>query len=336
MSRSTLLAALTVVCLLLTAAWWFLRPTGITLHFKQAPLSKVLPVIEKKTRIKILTDANPATPVTMMVYQASAPVVWEALAGALDARATIRIALAPDHPTLNTYLDTLRAGQRPEGWSHYRYPLPGGFLTSSDSQDPRTLPLALPDDWPATTLQENLQLLAQCSEASWVAPDSWNPAVQFLPQPHTTAPRAATALARAIGGTHLLFLHLSTVRGRGEPRPEASARRDDSAGPGVPRGPWASPEIMQRRMEVRLAALPPAERQAARQGWERSRDLFLQMRDLPPEQRREKIQELFNDPAIQERMEERQATRDERRSPEKRRERYRDYIERRSQNHPAP
>lgn len=323
MNRQTVLAAVSVASVLGAIAYWYLTPTGITLSFNKIPLSQVLPVIEKKTKIKIVTDLDPSTPVTLMVHQSTPSVVWDALAGAVDARASVRIVLAPDSQAITTYRQALAGGQRPEGWESFRVPIPGMRQGGEEPADPRTQRLAAPSPWPDGPLHRHLQTLAESSDLTWTAPQSWNPPVAFSAESRTTALNAARELARRASGTMDAFLHLTSgFRGEGPPL---------TADSGGFRRFMPSPEVIERRIEQRIASLPPDQQASARQEWEKDRAFFQQMRDLPPEVRREKMQEYFNDPAVQERMEERAATRDERRSPERRRDRYREYIERRNQ-----
>lgn len=326
MNRSTLLAAAAVLSLLGAVAYWLLSPSGITLSFNKVPLAKVLPVIEKKTKIKIVTDLDPSTPVTLMVHEATPGIVWDALAGALDARASVRVVLAPDRAALATYRQALASGQRPEGWESYRVPIPGFQAGGDEPSDPRTQRLAAPSPWPQGTLHQHLQTLAESSDATWTAPQTWDPTVNFSADSRTTTAAAAQALAQRASGTTETFLHLTSGRRGGGPGGPAFG-----GGEGGFRRSMPSPEVIERRIEQRIASLPQDQQAAARQQWESDRAFFQEMRNLPPEQRREKIQEYFNDPAVQERLEERAASRDARMSPERRRERYREYIARRNQ-----
>jgi hypothetical protein len=326
MNRPTLLAGAAVLSLLGAAATWFLSPSGITLSFNKVPLSKVIPIVEKKTKIKIVTDLDPSTPVTLMVHQATPGVVWDALAGAVDARASVRVILAQDQAALVTYRQALASGQRPEGWESYRVPVPGFQAGGDEPGDPRTQRLAAPSPWPEGTLQRHLQTLAESSDVTWTAPQTWDPAVSFSADSRTTTAAAAQALARRASGTTETLLHLSSGRRGGGPGGPSFG-----GGEGGFRRSLPSPEVIERRAEQRIASLPADQQAAARQQWQNDRAFFQQMRDLSPEQRREKMEEYFNDPAVQERMEDRAASRDERRSPERRRERYREYVSQRSQ-----
>lgn len=332
--RQTLLAGIALLAFLGCAAYWILGSRGTTLNFNKVPLAQVLPVVEKKTKIKILTDLDPQTPVTMMVYQADPAIVWEALAGAVNANVSLRVVLAPDKSALGTFKQTLASGQRPEDWESFRVRLPGPGWGGGDPVDPRSLKLAAPSPWPAGKLHQHLQTLAESSEAVWITLRSWDPEVAFSASGSDGVESAAAGLARKASGTSDVFLWLSASRrgnwggggggGGGEGRPpgtgEGGGRRADIA-----------PEVVERRMEQRIAALPLSEQAGARAQWDRDRAIFQQLRDLPPEQRRDKMQEYFNDPAVQDRIESSQADRDGRRSPESRRERYRDAIARRSQ-----
>ena len=81
-------------------------------------------------------------------------------------------------------------------------------------------------------------------------------------------------------------------------------------------------------MESRIAQMPPDQQAAAKAELDRQQALWQEIRELPEEQRREKMRELMADPANQERMENRAASRDSRRTPQQRLERYRRYATR--------
>lgn len=333
MNRQTILAVTAAVLFLGAAAWWWMADRGITLNFNKTPLSQVLPVVEKRTGIRILTNLDPATPVTLMVYQASPAVVWEALAGAVGTRASLRAVLAPDKATLEAHLAALASGARPEDWESYRVGVPGMMTAAElpEIPDPRRLPLAAPPSWPSGPLQTHLATLAEASEITWTAPKAWNPEVAFQPS-KATAQSALDSLARAAGGEGRMVLALLSFRREGEGGPGGGGDRGPGGGGG---GFWGgrgmpSPEVVERRTEQRIALLPAEQQAAAREALRAEREFWASLRELPPEQRQERLRERFEDPAVQERIENRMAERDARTPPERRRERYRDYLERRA------
>ncbi len=69
---------------------------------------------------------------------------------------------------------------------------------------------------------------------------------------------------------------------------------------------------------------------------ESMREFFRRFRDLPEDQRRAAMEKHFNDPAVQDRMEERRARRDEKMGPEKRADRYRQYVDRKERAKGGP
>lgn len=91
------------------------------------------------------------------------------------------------------------------------------------------------------------------------------------------------------------------------------------------------PTVVARRVEQQIAALPPSEQPAARAEWEKERAFWEEIRQLTPEQRRARMQERMDDPAVQEKVENAQANRDAKTPPEKRRDRYRSYLNRKAQ-----
>jgi hypothetical protein len=85
-----------------------------------------------------------------------------------------------------------------------------------------------------------------------------------------------------------------------------------------------------------IAQLPPAEQPAARADFESMHKIWEEVKDLPDDQRRAKLEEFLNRPEVQDRMAEREIARDARRSPEQREQRMKRYVERKNQMKSAP
>ena len=82
--------------------------------------------------------------------------------------------------------------------------------------------------------------------------------------------------------------------------------------------------------------MPPKEQPAAKAEFDAMHKLFAEVRSLPDDQRRAKMDEIFNRPEVQDRMAERADARDARRTPAKREQRMKSYVERKQQMKAAP
>jgi len=92
-----------------------------------------------------------------------------------------------------------------------------------------------------------------------------------------------------------------------------------------------NPEWMAQRAEAAIAQLPPEERQAAKADFDSMKKTFDEIRALPDDQRRAKMEEVMNRPDVQEKMAARQDARDSRQSPMQREQRMKAYLARKQQ-----
>ena len=97
-----------------------------------------------------------------------------------------------------------------------------------------------------------------------------------------------------------------------------------------------NPEWMAQRAEAAIAQLPPDEQKIAKADFDEMRKFWAEVRALPEDQRRAKMEEFFNRPDVQDKMEERMAARDARRSPEQREKRMQKYVAQKEQIKNAP
>lgn len=102
-------------------------------------------------------------------------------------------------------------------------------------------------------------------------------------------------------------------------------------GGGGPSRGRPNPEWEAERIQAQLAQLPPQQREQVQAEMNEMREFFERVRSLPEDQRRAEMEKRFNDPVMQDRMAEREASRDARQSPERRADRMRRYIERKQQ-----
>ena len=100
-----------------------------------------------------------------------------------------------------------------------------------------------------------------------------------------------------------------------------------------------NPEWLAQRAEAAIAQLPPDERLAAKSDFDAMKKFRDEIRPLPEDQRRAKMDEMMNRPDVQDKMAARQDARDARQSPQQREQRMKAYIARKQQmlaNPPKP
>lgn len=342
MKRQLILAAILAVAL---GAWGIkactARRGGINLRVENCPLGEVIRKLERAGRIDIATNLDPATPITLRLQDATLPDAIDQLAAAADARWRLCYAFAPNQKAIGDAIARWAGGDQLADWRWLDHPLPLGMFFDAGPSDPRhdPWPADLPGDKP---LAEFLDAAAERLDNAFALPTDWN---ATAPKDKISGPldRAVAKVAQAAKGVaREIFL----VRGRPAEAPSPGAdggaperrRFGDRGGffgqrpprpEGSPDGPPDS-AAMEARLTAQIEKLPPAEQAAAKAEFDRFRQMREALRDLPEDQRREKMREMFQDPAFQERMDERMAARDSRRTPEQRRERYRHYVERKA------
>ena len=168
------------------------------------------------------------------------------------------------------------------------------------------------------------QNAAQAAEIRILLPADWNPPLRKNSAGGEVA-SAMPALAKLAGGKAEMVYLLPAPRNPGAPgRPESMGREE-----GWGRFPSLPPEKWIERLEPRLAALSKEDQAAARNSVEEAARQFKEWEALPPEQRREKVQALMQDPATGEKLSERFTRGMRNMSPDQRAKRYQSYNSRR-------
>ncbi|MCX7868574.1 MAG: hypothetical protein N2322_01360 [Terrimicrobiaceae bacterium] len=335
-------ALLAVVLLWRWIAGWGL----VTVNFVEAPVSKVLAVMQRQTGIKILTNAPPETKVTLRVQRAPAFEALDLLAARMDGDLRLVFSLAPSRAAARAGLEALNASFRPEGWrvisAGWGGRGGGGFGVGDSAVDLRRVSLT-PSAQDDLSLEAFLNQAAAKSGAAFVIPQDWNPALSKLPRRGTVGQVAAAAARSARG--HLAQAVIITARPDraefaergGQPGPPGQERGGPQGGGGQGGESWRqrsgppNPEWLAERVEAQIALLPKDEQAQARQDFQQMRAFWEEVRALPEDQRRAKFEEFMSRPEVQERFEERMAARDMKRSPEQRAQRYKRYVERKRQ-----
>jgi hypothetical protein len=340
MNRTHWLLAIILLLGTATAAhhWW--RSRGlITIHSEDWPMSKIVRTIERQGGIRLATNVPAETPVRLHVEKVPVAEALETLATVVEGRWQLSYVMAPSLIQTNAAIASLATGERPEDWKRYFYPMPnfaeeeGGPLP-----DPRTDVWTVKAADPAD-LHTYAEQAARTVNAALVAPAGWNPAIPKPPSGGAIR-KAAPALAKAGGGrvVEVFLVEKRERRGEGEGGERGPRREDREEGP----PPFARDgdsdsdrqrrrQIMEERALAEIQKLPEERRAAALAQFEERRKFFESLRDLPPEQRREKMEEMFQRDDMQERLEQRMSERMARMTPDQRVERGERYQQRKQE-----
>ena len=202
----------------------------------------------------------------------------------------------------------------------------GGMMGGGDfgTGDPRFIEWKI-SDVTDRNLQAFLNQGAQKTGALFAVPSDWNSVLGGVPKGGPTRDMAKALASAAKGRVQEVFL--ITVNQRPAQSEEGGPRFTPTVfSPQRGAGRTMNPEWVRERVEAQIAALPPEERAQAKKDMDEFRAFRESLQNLTEEERRAKWEEFMNRPDIQEKMEERMAARDSKRSPEQRESRYRNYL----------
>jgi len=322
--------------LLAMLAWNWISGWGlVTVHASSQPLTKVISSIERQGGIKIITNADLTTAIDMDVDRVPAVDAVDVLAARLDGNWNVTYVVGPQKSDIIAGITALGQGDRRDAdFARFGGGGFGGGMEMSDTViDVRRVSWKVsPSDKPE--FQAYLDQMAQKTGAAAIAPRTWNPTLSSPP----SGGKVASAVKQLVGEAKGQVEEVFVIRVRTEDPTRTADAGGDRGGPpdgGFGGGPGGrgnfNPQWAEERTEARLAQLPPAEREQVRQDFNEMRATFDRIRALPEAERRAEMEKIFNNPAFQDRMVERQMSRDAKRSPEKRAERFRQYIERKQQ-----
>lgn len=313
----------------------------VTLEFRNAPLAKVIKSIEWQGGVKISTNADTNQLITIFLKKVSPFQAIDNVAALIDADARLAYVAAPGKAQIAEVLTAFNGGTNPGGW----YVSSGGFgggggpIGSGETfVDPRSI------DWGVSevsdkSLQAFLSQGAQKTGALFAVPQTWNPVLGKLPKSGKVGSVAQDTIKLAKGEVQELFLLTAQPQ-----RPQQAQTADNdgrrwefsrtvfspSRGEGGGRRN-GNPEWTAERIQSQINSLPVGERAEAQKLFDEMRAFWASVRDLPEEERRQKIEEMMNNSEVQARLEERRDARDAQRSPEQRLNRMRNYVERKQQ-----
>lgn len=305
--------------------WQWIAGWGlITMDYTDAPLSKVIKSMERQGGVQIATNADPNTPVTILLERAPLYEAVDILSERIDGNLRLAYIAAPEKKQISDVVDAFISGTNPGGWTVFSSGFGGGGPMGGVGEtmvDPRQIAWNVSD-----AAEKNIQFIfqqgTQKTGALFATPKEWNPVLGKLPATTKTSKMAFNLVKIAKGNVRELFV--ITVRppgnaGRDEPRTVFSAPR------GGPRN--MNPALIAERAQAEIAALPVEERAEAQQQYDEMRKLWETVRSLPEEERRAKIEELMSNPEIQAKIEERMSARDAKRTPAQRERRMKRYVE---------
>ena len=321
--------------LALTWVWlWIAQGWGtITLVFDKKPLSIVLRSFTSQSKLKVITDIDLNTPITIQVRRVPVTEALEALQAAAESRGSLAVLLAPDTASMKNLLSSLPNRKTDSGTLSIEYRTPWLFRGAISSlpidRDPREQVWSPSPQLPLQLLPL-LEHAAQTTEVRILIPQSWNPTLKKSPSSGPLSSSIPKLAESANGEAQLVFLLpvRSERDGPGTPPSTQEANR------GTLR--WTEPadlppDALLSRLESRIRSLPSSEQADARQSAQESVRQYREWSSLTTEgERDKKAQEIMNDPARAERAGEGFSRAMRKMSPEQRSQRYNRYVQRRS------
>ena len=295
----------------------------ITIHAKQQPLSAIIRSIEKQGHITLKTNLDPATKVTMHVTKVPLTEALETLAVNTEAGWRLTYVIAPLKTDIRTAVENLLSDKKNEGWKQVGYPMLRMFGNGEAPSDPRL------DVWTVTAqdekkIQAYLKAAARGTNAAFLFPTTWNPQLKSPP----CSGRIGKVVPKLASATHASVEELFVLQ-KWRQRDRSADATDDTAQE-RPRGGPQNSDVMRQRMQAQIDKLPADQRTAAQAQFDEQRKFFESVRNLPNDERRKQIEDHFNDPKVQDQMQNRNEQGDKRRSPDKKVQRYDAYANRRA------
>ncbi|MEY5062447.1 MAG: hypothetical protein RLZZ112_411 [Verrucomicrobiota bacterium] len=326
-----LVAGLTVIWLgIWISSWW----GTVTLEFENKPLGRVLDSFTRQTQLPVFTDLNRAKPITIRVRRVTVTEALEAIQASAESRGgRLAFLLAPDPAGLAQIRGLLPRPTEDSGIRTLEFRIPFPAMASLEElpewRDPRDQ-IWQPNSGLPRLLQPTAENAAEAAEVRILLPSDWNPPLRQAPAGGEIS-SALTALAKMAGGKAEMVFLLPAPRSESERGQESSGEGLSGRDPGRSRAPSLPPEKWIERLGPRLAALPKEEQASLRASIQETAHQFQDWESLTPEQRREKMQALMENPANAERMSDRFSRGMRRLSPEQRSRRYQNYVERRAE-----
>jgi hypothetical protein len=324
--RQLLLFGAALLLAIILLAQWISDWGLVTIHVKDAPLSKVIASIASQGHVQIKSSLDPTTSVSLDVDKVTPVQAIDTLSVRTDASWRMVYLAAPTQGDLNAASISLQGTGAIDGWTTAFYP--GAPFQSENglALDPRKLSLALEG-----TAQDLPQLLDQAAQKSGVMislPKDWNPTATRLPKPGAVA-EVIPSLIKKSHGKVAAFFYLSQHPRRPEgERSQGDQNQQGEQGPRV----WEkmNPEWRDQRQLAQMALLPASEQADAKKRMAERKAMFAGMQGLTPEQRRAKWQQMMANPDMLLQMQDQQLLRQTQRTPDQQITRAVNYINRKA------
>lgn len=317
----------------LLIARWISHWGLVTIHVQNEPLGKVLASISRQGHVRVVTSLDTNKTIGLDVELVTPAYALNVVSDRMDANWRVAYLAAPSKAILENAIVSLQNGGKLPDWTTKFYPLPpvvgGGAVL-----DPRYLKLSL--EGPDNQLPILLDQAAQKTGVMTIFPADWSPSVTALPSPS----RTGKAIAKLVSSAHGKLAEIMLLTHQDWREWQADRRPPQQDGENRPQGggdPFAGlnqsrmkPEWRQERVEAQIQQLPVEQQAAAKKDVDDMRATFEQLRNLPPDERRAKWQELMNNPDVVDRMENNRALRQQSQPAEQRIDRGISYLERRS------
>lgn len=140
-SRTQILVASVFVLLAVNMVWSLISNWGkISLDVNQVPLRKVIAEFERQGHIRLRSNLDPDTPVTLHLEKVPVAAALENLSVVTDSRWRLAYLMGPSKNELLSMLKDWEAGPRPDGWVWINHPVNLEMIApqiADDPQDPR-------------------------------------------------------------------------------------------------------------------------------------------------------------------------------------------------------
>ena len=315
----------------------------VTVHVKDAPVGKVIASIAGQGHVRIESSLDPTNTVTMDVDRVTPAQAIDVLANNSESSWRVVYLAAPSASAINSAIATLKGTGRLDDWTTHYYPGPP-FGAPGQAVDPRLL--AIKTEGPDTDLSKLLDEAAQKSGVMTALPKDWTPAGAALPK-ENRVDKVIPAMVASVHGVANDFFFLSERRrwgggpggggdGGGDQGPQGGDGGPRAAGQnrGPDGGPGGRPNMnqawMQERRLAQISQLPPDQQAAAKKEMDEMRAFFDSLKDLTPEERRAKFQDMMANSEMGQRMQDAQLVRQAGQSTQQRISRAVNYIERKA------
>lgn len=181
--------------------YWSRKGQVITISADNMLLAQVIAQIEKKADIEVITNADPATPITLHVKKMPVVKVLKQLAGIIDAYLYLSYKLAADAQTIDEHVKAFESSEdHADEWVSYYLPppdLPTIFTSEEEDVAWHLRPWSMPDS-PASSLQKLLRQASASNAACFEIPRLFDAQCDVIPHSGTLE-GAVAKIAKSAG-----------------------------------------------------------------------------------------------------------------------------------------